>query len=286
MRDMERFELLQESLRNFSDLGNIWIVAPDEEQAAMAALLPRATVISESEVVSRLNAYVFLRKLLYFRGIYPRHVPMKSRRFNITGWYIQQLIKIGIARFVESPFYLTLDADVVCIRRTHTTDLIRDGRAIVNTVAWKDHQDWYDQSSQVLELPPATRSYGVTPAILSRDGMLAMMEYLEGRHLGKWQDILIRKTPWTEYTLYHTFLEGAGLWNKYHIDGGQNAIYSVTTCLWLPDQKLDVQTALENDAYFIIAQSNTSVPIMQIRDHMIANEIPNISPTPSRKTQQ
>jgi hypothetical protein len=42
----------------------------------------------------------------------------------ISGWFVQQLVKLSIARIVSSPFYLTLDADVMCVRHTEYTDLV------------------------------------------------------------------------------------------------------------------------------------------------------------------
>ena len=48
------------------------------------------------------------------------------------GWYRQQLLKLGAATHVGSPFYMTLDSDVIFTNEFRPDDLIHDGRSVIN----------------------------------------------------------------------------------------------------------------------------------------------------------
>ena len=71
---------------------------------------------------------------------------------------LAQLVKLSIATMVETDFYLTLDADVVCVKPLRFDALIRDGRAVTNTTSEDWHSDWYGWCERVLGM----RRSGIT----------------------------------------------------------------------------------------------------------------------------
>ena len=111
-------------------------------------------------------------------------------------------------------------------------------------------------------------NYGVTPSILNRNGVLALCRHIESRFIGNWRTALIRNTPWTEYTLYHTFLEGEGLWDRYHINGGSNAVYDTYASLWRKRDNWNITDALAGSARFIVIQSTTGIPVEDILERI------------------
>ena len=122
--------------------------------------------------------------------------------------------------------YLTLDADVVCVRRTGYPDLIRDGRALVNMTPLGRHRDWHEDADRLLgtwlahEHHDEQLTLGVTPSLLHTESVRQLGLRLEAQHptTGSWREVLASHASpswhtehepgrWTgEYALYFTFL--------------------------------------------------------------------------------
>ena len=270
MRDHERFQLLDQSLRsNFHDINRCWVIVPDREYPEMRGLLKAPyEVIPESELIPELRRYRFIRRVMYGRLRRMFWPATRLGRFNLAGWYVQQLLKLAIAERIETEFYLTLDADVLCIKPTQYDDLIKEGRALVTTEPYDAHPDWYVDAQRILGCQRSGVNYGVTPSILNRNGVLALCRHIESRFIGNWRTALIRNTPWTEYTLYHTFLEGEGLWDRYHINGGSDAVYDTYSSLWSKSDNWNITDALAGNARFIVIQSTTGIPVEDILERI------------------
>lgn len=171
------------------------------------------------------------------------------------GWYRQQLIKLAIHRHLSTPFYMTLDSDVVFVRAFSADDLIIDGKASVNVQRQSDyeqmwtpavaadgiacHHDRHERSSRLLGLPRRNQRYffGETPVILSTSIVGALVQHLDSRTTsGDWQSFLLQNTPWTEYNLYFSFAEWAGVFSEYHRHGHADTVLRLTDSLWLPSE--------------------------------------------------
>ena len=260
MRDFERFRILDASLpRPFEDLRVCWVVTPDQDFHQLAARIsqPRYHIVRESEIVPEFR---------YFPGV--------------GGWFKQQLIKIAIAHRVETDFYLTLDADLVCTKVLRYSDLIQDGRGGCFVEPVDFHPEYYQWSEQVLKLRRSGASHNVTPTVLSREAMLKMQYYLCGlaervklrigrrngllflSRLGNrwfpnarvlqgirpWALYLLMNLPWTEYSLYYTFLEATGQFEKYHFHAAHR-LYSGDSSIWFKNQipSWDPRTSFQED---------------------------------------
>ena len=277
--DLERALLLFRSLEVFFEpLGTCYVVTPDRDADFVRRRLPPGpyVVVPESEIVPEIG---------YFWSVARLRAKLRLVGPPIHGWYVQQLVKLSVAERVATPFYLTLDADVLCVRPTGYNDLVRDGRAIVQTTP-PNHPEWNDDAERVLALPRSGRQYGVTPAVLSRDAALELASYLEGRVdrrmrrfaenlppgrvrdvVGSWRSFLFRNLPWTEYALYHTFLERTNRFDAYHVNGGVDVLYG--NCVWMESEfeSWDL-TASDGDVAappFSIVQSATRIPPAAIR---------------------
>ncbi len=236
-RDLDRAQLLFRSLeRFFEPLGTLWVVVPDAERGEIE--VPFGEVVRDSELVPELGEVE-----------------------GVHGWHVQQLVKLAVAEGVETPFYLTLDADVFCVRPTRYEDLVRDGRALAQ-ITPPHHPEWNDDAERVLGLPRSGRQHGVTPALLSRDGVLALQRHLAASAGEPWRLHLLRSLPWTEYSLYNTFLEGTGRWDDLHVNGGESALYG--NSVWIHGQWDDWKAADSFDGaapfFFSVVQSATRVP--------------------------
>jgi hypothetical protein len=243
--DLSRSAILQASLdRFFPRLGRRWVVTADETTAAArGAFRPDAyTVIGQSELLPELE----------------------EADEQPSGWRIQQMIKLAIANRVESGFYLTLDADVICVRPIEPADLFIDGRAVAN-LEEPSHRDWYEAAADILALPASPRNHCVTPAVLSREGSLALQA-----HIGAdWIRVLIGNPGWSEYALYNSFLEATGVYDRYHVVVEAPRLYGNSA--WNPDQ-LAVWDPADSFApggpLFTVVQSNTGVSAEEVAERL------------------
>lgn len=56
------------------------------------------------------------------------------------GWHRQQLLKLACHQRVRTPFYMTLDADIIFVRPFSALTLIRCDKSIVNTQTAEDYR--------------------------------------------------------------------------------------------------------------------------------------------------
>lgn len=272
--DVERAQILFRSLDAFFEpLATCHVVVPDDEVALVRPRLPgdRYVVVPESDVVPEIG---------WFRSTARSRGRLRIVGPPMHGWFVQQLVKLALAERVRTPFYLTLDADVVCVRPTRYSDLVPDGRALVQTTP-PNHPEWNDDAERVLGLPRSGRQHAVTPALLSREAVSALARHLGDRVdprmrelalwlprgrarqiVASWRSYLLRNLPWTEYAVYGTFLEATGLFDRYHVLGGENAIYG--NAVWMESQfdEWDAAATFNGSEGFCfsVVQSATRIP--------------------------
>lgn len=238
--------LLLSFLRRFrmEDLGQFLLVAPPAQipvlREAVASVTddPRFAFVAETDLCPGIISP-------------PGGVPRPP------GWYIQQALKIGAARHVTTPFYVTLDADILCVRPFGTASLIQKGRAVSNIESVTDYARIYHPSFAQAEArgkltrqqvsagllgyarPEKFRGYffGETPVALHRESVLALQDHLSARHGAPWAELLARHRNWTEYNLYFQFLEMTGGISRFHVPVTCNTVLDLEASVWQPSAR-------------------------------------------------
>ena len=79
---------------------------------------------------------------------------------------------------------------------------------------------------------------------------------------------MIRNLPWTEYTLYYTFLEGTNLLKKYHQKPGIDTICGNKDSVWFKKDipKWKPKNFKKKKYFFIVFQSTTGLNPKEIWD--------------------
>ena len=112
-----------------------------------------------------------------------------------SGWFRQQVIKIAVAKFVESKYLLVLDDDCIMTRPARMSDFFRDGRLLMSHIPVHAHEAFFRASCSVLQYPFDFYSTGeiimnVTPEILVREVLLGIQREIEElwniRNFGEW----------------------------------------------------------------------------------------------------
>lgn len=279
-RDLGRARILLRSLhRFFEDLGRVFVLVPDHQHAEIKAQLwvpegLRIELLPETEIAPELAS---LRR---------------------RGWYKQQVLKLAVFEHVQSPFYLTLDADVVATRIVSADRLTPGGRALSYVIPRDLHPTWYRDTARFLGGGPLVRGgivHNVTPAVLSRTAVQSLALELQRRaETGRWskglagwrqrwsrsrgrqgwRDYLVAGLPWTEYALYYSFLELAGTYAEHHVETDR-CIYDIDRSLWKNDAprfedgwQPEELFAGEGPPYFVVLQSNSGIPAEDIETRL------------------
>ncbi|MBK8011939.1 MAG: hypothetical protein IPK13_11365 [Deltaproteobacteria bacterium] len=275
-RDVPRAQILLASLRRrFEGLGTLFVVAP----SAHLDEVERGLGGSEGLRLEFLSDDVVVPEFAVLPGI--------------RGWYKQQLIKLAIAERVASPFYVTLDADVVLTRGVSPERLCPNSRAPCFVIEADLHPGWYARTARLIERPLRQKGivHNVTPAVLAKAGVGFLIDHFEERwkerrwargarawrqrwahlrfrgraELAGWRLFLAAGMHWTEYALYYSFLEAYDLFDRFH-ERVTTCVYDVDRSVWKAGARSFDEwspKALfdgEGPPYFVVLQSNTQLP--------------------------
>lgn len=211
------------------------------------------------------------------------------------GWYRQQLIKLAIHERVGTPWYMTLDSDVLFVKPFSAGSLIRGGKAALNVQTEADfrrlyrrklaahevkvRESRYGRAEHILKFargPEYLRQwYGETPVLLNRGIVKALTEHIEASWMRPWRQALLDNLPWTEYPLYFLFAENRGLLPKHHAPGGADTVLRLSRSLWQPSDQYLVPRNLSNwnpesifdsgeEGIAVVVQSYLGYPVAEI----------------------
>ena len=184
----------------------------------------------------------------------------------------QQLIKIGAHRIVTEPYFLTLDADIICCKPFDETSFLIDGKGIID---WEPRVHlWWPNSADWLRTVPNLDAPGmsVTPEYLSKEicaGLEGHLLALNGEE--GWFRMLGADKIWSEYSLYNLYAEKQKILSDFHHDAewsalramGLRAQYNVWDRQY---ESEDITRNFEKNARgtFMVFQSNTHIPPQNI----------------------
>lgn len=271
-RDLELCTLLCESVdRHVKSFSKHYLLVPDCDLALFSHFeSERRTVLPASQFLP-----AWLRPL-------PRVIQRKRRQFwwsfrakPVSGWHVQQLIKIAAAMSLPHQRYCVLDSDVVFFR-----DFDLSGFQYPNAIPLLkmrdevtsqqiEHARWVETSHQLLGLPmpqlPASDFIGHI-ILWDQQTTQAMVSKIETATKLDWIEALCRVREFSEYMLYGYFVEN---------DAGYSARHTRiprTPCVsYWDDPKLSrdelkelLRRASKDDVAFSVA-SFTGTPVQTIR---------------------
>lgn len=261
-RDLAQFEILRDSLKtNRGDLSRCVVVVPDADIQAFGEAIgddPFYLLRSESVVLGRVP---------------PRYVFDWHRlRPGRAGRWVQQLIKLQHCASTSADWCLTLDADCIAQRPVTLDAMFVNGKGVDQVLDCSDlHGAWYNGSARILGrgVRRSGVEHPVTPTLLSAEGTRLLIAHLVrqasaiNRH---WMALLLRRVPWSEYTLYYTFLESIGKFDHYHHIVEKPVFYNPYKAVWYASQFEEWQLETGPDAaLFAIVQSTAKADPLAIR---------------------
>ncbi|CAM9355066.1 unnamed protein product, partial [Hapterophycus canaliculatus] len=176
----------------------------------------------------------------------------------------------------QTPFYLTLDADVLCTKdKLSEQDLVRQGKGNYLPEGREVHPKWWSRSARTLrvEEDPTGSGFGVTPAVLSTAGAKLTLGRLREVHgsddgfLSRIFDLWVGDPDlrWSEYTLYRSALDHFDTFDALHavgttrLLGDESVWYSKQFEAWNATAAFD-----ESAAGFVVVQSSARIGVGEI----------------------
>lgn len=225
--DLGRSEILFKSLSAFCEPGlfaEFLVVTPDDEVDIVA---------ERCEKWHQFNIKVISEEVL---------CPELKNHRHVRGWRKQQMVKLAAPRKLTTPYYVTFDADAICLKPLSKSLLIPNGKALLQYEKRALHPKWWTHSARILKtsanVGDTQLGMTVTPAIMASELSVLTAREIE-KHLrgkGTWVDKLCRlhnpKSPsnwtlyrhlrgrWTEYSLYYICAMKYGVLNNYHVSAG------------------------------------------------------------------
>ena len=271
-RDLELCTLLCESVdRHVKSFSKHYLLVPDCDLSLFSHFE------SDHRVVLPASQFLpaWLRPL-------PRIIQRKRRQFwwslrakPVSGWHVQQLIKIAAAMSLPHERYCILDSDIVFFRDfdlsrfqyPNTIPLLNMRNEV--TQDQFHHARWVETSHKLLGLPvpPLPASDFIGHIIFwdqqTTQAMAAKIEAVTGLH---WTEALCRTRDFSEYMLYGYFVENDAGFSARHIRAPR------TQCVSYWDQpKLNrgelnqlLRRADKDDVAFSVA-SFSGTPVETIR---------------------
>lgn len=213
--DLPRFAFLRESLERCGvDLPHVAVV--HDEDLSRFRDLPHQrnlTLVSTRDVLGRKMER--RRRARPHRRRHPMHWLGPA---PLHGWMSQQLIKLAAPRVVDTPAYVCLDSDTVCLRRFTAEDFFEpDGR--LHLYETQDDMDaemggWTFEAMRFLKLPlreaPLYR-YTHVPVPMRVETVRGLVRRIESVRGPDWMDAFDHAHV-TEYAAYGGFARyGSGL---------------------------------------------------------------------------
>lgn len=216
-----------------------------------------------------------------------------TRPWQIRPWQRQQIIKLNAPALTRADYVLTLDPDVIMLRRATRQSLLPGGRALLQPEPRTVHPQHWRDSAALLNLPLDFAAPGMTltPALVSRDILIAIHNRLEDLNGRPWMDVLLTSyCNWTEYTLYLLMAESSGLLDRRHrwcVEGDDHELTPLQVApensIWdrrtATVQHLEMLLSGSDPGIFGVVQSNTRMDPGLLKG-VVTQHFPVRSPIP------
>lgn len=148
-------------------------------------------------------------------GLPPRNFYTCSVRPLVSGWIVQQIMKISFAAKVSEEVVVHVDSDLAFVKHFSATDFLSDGRTRLFRVAGQPPSSLYHGKSfnAAVDLLGIDRSRTTFTNFIgsvipwNKSCVLKMMEHIETTRSEKWSSSLLRSPTLAEYMLYGIFSE-------------------------------------------------------------------------------
>jgi len=220
--DLERVIRLCASIdRHFQFAFEHILVVPQRDMAAFAALAaPHRKIISKQSVLQRYGFHFLpVPRAIAVPGLFRRR--FKEQWFHrsagrISGWAIQQIIKLFATTLCDADVMMFIDSDVEIIRNTAFSAFVAGEAVRLHEhdagAALPSHRHWRQVACDMIGAPRGAdtgRNYIGHMIVWRRDTLIALQQAITAAQSMPWWLALAREKNFSEYILYGTFVRHA-----------------------------------------------------------------------------
>ncbi|WP_062110979.1 DUF6492 family protein [Aureimonas sp. AU40] len=253
------------------------LIVPKRDEALFAPLAgPNRRILTPESILHRHGIH---------RLPLPTRIPLpfgKSRRLReqyylrgagrISGWLVQQIVKLSAAEFSKADIFIFADSDVHLFR-PFTFDMLRLGDALhlQRHVQGRDldtHRGWRATAHRLLGVtkPKAEEAFNYIGVLIIwrrpvLEALLARVETVTGQ---TWQRALTKARTVSEYILYGEFV-AEGLAEPSGHAAADRKLYN---SVWSPEETVDIEAivaTVEPQHVAMLIQSTNPIPIEKRR---------------------
>jgi hypothetical protein len=199
--DLERCELLVESLDRFGPAFNHYVIVDRADMAAFAHLASTRTILIEAEII-----------------IDPRfiRIPWKGsswyhwRALPMRGWISQQVYKLAAVNVVPEDILVMTDSDTTFVRPFTVDNFLIDGKVGLLDVDYCAGMvpSWTNVATKMLGLGAVPKLRGHVGNLIAwhREHILGLHAHIERATGLPWQIAIARQRTFSEYVLYGIYV--------------------------------------------------------------------------------
>ncbi|SCW84311.1 hypothetical protein SAMN04487970_10659 [Paenibacillus tianmuensis] len=194
-KDLETLPFVIDAIRKQvkHPIGKIMIVSPDSPRIKALCAQKKCTFVHERTVLP----------------ITKKQIRYRSKRWERSGWMLQQLLKLSGDKLGSSRYFLTMDADTVLIR-PHV--FRQKGKPVFYCRSWS-HPEYFRVGRKLLGRRRVAPSSFVAHYMLFEKAKLARMKKkIEARHGTRWYQAILRSIDrskpfgFSEFELYGNYV--------------------------------------------------------------------------------
>ena len=274
------FELARDLCRSLDEFSRFEhehiLIVPARDRALFASLAgPKRRVLVREEIIGRHGFHRLpvptLIPLPFGRTIRLREQYHLKGLGRVSGWLVQQIVKLSAAEFCDAEVFVFADSDVLLFR-PFTADMLRNGDGL----HLQRHVDGRDLETHRTWRATAHRLLGVTQAHAEpfnyigqfvtwrRPVLERLLERIEAQTGQGWQRAIAQAATVSEYILYGEFIAEGLAEPSGHVAADRKLYNSV----WLPDERIDVEAIAASTQPQHVAlhiQSTHPIPIEERR---------------------
>ena len=270
----ERTLLLFDTLERFIDLSlveTVWIICPARDLLEISTLLSFLSGNERFQILEETSVSLMIDEVFC----------SMDQRSPISGWSLQQIIKLAAANIVKTSYYMTLDSDLFFLRTALRNDLFHDQKAIVNVETYDVYKRLYKARFAEVELHRKRRRYklsasildyhrcddlkdtfyGETPVLLHTSTVQYLMAHISERMATPWTLALYSTVGWSEYSLYFQFAEMVGSLNLVHYLGGPNSILDLERSIWQKSEHYKRRRLYDKTHFTDVTHSDNGIAV-------------------------
>lgn len=253
------------------------LIVPKRDLALFSGLAgPRRRVLSRESILRRHGFHRLplptIVRLPFGKARRLREQYYLSGVGRVSGWLVQQIVKLAAADYTDADLFIFADSDVLLIRPFELTELETDGRLnLQQHVKGRDlatHKLWRATAHRLLDIQPkATEPFNYIGQLVpwtraTLDGLLRRIEEVGG---GDWRRTIAKAKTVSEYILYGEYVVEAVP------EAERPATLDMRLCnsVWSPDAEIDagsILAAMEPQHIALHIQSTNPIPVETRRE--------------------